>query len=66
MAPLSPGLALHAPPQALSGAEGRIQLQDEDEGLAGLKLVQQPRDQRVAQRGQDVSLPVCLGPSSAL
>lgn len=45
--------------------EERIQFQNEDEGLPGLKLVQQPSDQWVAERGQDISLLVRLGPSSA-
>lgn len=58
---LGPLPAQGAPLSTLSRAEGGIQFQDKDQGLPGLKLVQQPSDQRVAQRGQDVTLEVRLG-----
>lgn len=43
----------------------RIQFQDKDESLPGLKLIQEPSDQWVAECSQDVSFLVCLGPSFA-
>lgn len=49
----------------LPGSRCRIQLQDKDESLPGLKLVQKPSDQRVVERSQDISFLVCLDPSFA-
>lgn len=49
----------------LPGSRCRIQLQDKDESLPGLKLVQEPSDQRVVERSQDISFLVRLGPSFA-
>lgn len=47
------------------GFRCRIQFQDKDESLPGLKLVQEPSDQWVAKCSQDVSFLVRLGPSFA-